>query len=171
MTIPPIDENATLILDEAAVERKIRRMAFEIFEHNAEEKEIILAGITDRGTTVAQLLSDKLKAIAPFQITLVEIKIDKVHPLNAILKNDIDCNGKCIIVVDDVANSGRTMLYALQPFMKSLPDKIQTVVLIDRMHKSFPVSIDYTGYRLSTTLQENVRVDMEEGRIKGAYLV
>lgn len=170
MTQPDMPKEASLILDNAAIERKILRMAYEIYENNAEEREIILAGIANRGITVAQVLCTKLQSITPFEITLLEIDIDKANPLNASLKEKVNCSGKCIIVIDDVANSGRTMFYGMHPFMTSLPRKIQTAVLIDRMHKSFPVSVDYTGYRLSTTLQENVVVDMAEGKLMGAYL-
>ncbi len=170
MTHPPIHEHASLILDKAAIARKMLRMAYEIYENNVAEKEIILAGIADRGSIVAQVLQSNLQSITPFQITLVEIALNKARPLDAMLKKELDCNGKCIIVIDDVANSGRTMFYAMRSFMTNLPKKVQTAVLIDRMHKSFPVSVDYTGYRLSTTLHENVVVDIEGGALEGAYL-
>ena len=76
-----------------------------------------------------------------------------------------------IVLIDDVANSGRTMLYALKPFLQYLPKKIQTAVLVDRRHKSFPLSVDFVGYSLSTTLQDMVMVDVEGSSIKSAYLV
>ncbi len=170
MTHPLIHDDASLILDEATIARKMLRMAYEIYENNAAEEEIILAGIADRGSTVAQVLRSNLQSITPFRITLAEIALNKSRPLDASIKKEIACNGKCIIVVDDVANSGRTMFYAMRSFMTNLPKKIQTAVLVDRMHKSFPVSVDYTGYRLSTTLHENVVVEIEGDQLKGAYL-
>src|SRR5699024_129226 len=124
-------------------ERKLLRMAYEIYERNAGDKDIILAGITDRGSTVARALKTKLKAITPFQITLVEIQLDKYNPLGAKLAENTDCNNKCVVVIDDVANSGRTLFYGMRAFLDMLPKRIQTAVLIDRMHKSFPVSVDY----------------------------
>ncbi len=165
-----INNGASLILDKATIERKILRMAYEIYENNASEEELILAGIINRGSAVSRLLVEKLKQITPLNIISLEIQLDKENPLNATLKGKADCRGKCIVMVDDVANSGRTLFYGMLPFMKVLPKRLQTAVLIDRMHKSFPISVDYTGYLLSTTLQENVTVDIAEGEIKGAYL-
>ena len=170
MTHSTAAKSSSLILDEAAIERKMLRMAYEIYERNVAEKQIILAGIADRGTAVAEVLRTHLQAITPFNITLLTIALNKARPLDAAFENTIDCSGKSIIVVDDVANSGRTIFYGMRPLMDVLPKKVQTAVLIDRMHKSFPLSVDYTGYRLSTTLQEKVLVDIVEGQIKGAYL-
>lgn len=170
MTHPSTPQGSSLILDEAAIERKMLRMAYEIYERNVAETEIVLAGIADRGTAVAQVLRAQLQTITPFEITLLQIGLNKARPLDAVLETQMDCNGKSIIIVDDVANSGRTIFYGMRPFMNVLPKKIQTAVLIDRMHKSFPISVDYTGYRLSTTLQEKVLVDIADGKVKGAYL-
>ncbi len=170
MVSESIKEGASLILNAAAIEWKILRMAYEIYENNASEKEIILAGIANRGSVLSDLLTKKLKQITPIRITTLEIQLDKKNPLNATLKGKADCREKSIIIVDDVANSGRTLFYGMLPFMHVLPKKIQTAVLIDRMHKSFPISVDYTGYLLSTTLQENVTVAIADGKIKGAYL-
>lgn len=159
-----------LILDKETIMRKLRRMAYEIYEQNAEEKKLIFAGILDRGMTVALHLAEMLQKISPLQVSLLQIELDRNNPLNARLTEDIDLNGKAIIVIDDVANSGRTLFYGIKPMLTFLPKKIQTAVLIDRMHKSFPISVDYMGYSLSTTLQENILVEIEDKEIRGAYL-
>jgi len=73
-------------------------------------------------------------------------------------------------VIDDVAMSGKTLLYAMQPFLAFYPKKIQTLVLVERSHKAFPVKPDYVGLSIATTLQEHIYVETEGEVIKGAYL-
>lgn len=163
-------QQSALILDKDTIKRKLRRMAYEIYESNADQPEIILAGIFNRGKVVAQLLEAELKQIAPFKIQMAEVHIDHQKPSDAHVSDEVDFDRKVIILVDDVANSGRTLLYAMKPLLEYLPLKIQTAVLVDRTHKSFPVVIDYTGHSLSTTLQENILVEIEGSDIIGAYL-
>lgn len=163
-------DNTGLILDEEAIGRKLRRMAYEIFERNAGEQSLILAGILERGHVVAARLAGLLEEIAPFELTLLRLSLNRENPAEVTVSEATDFNGKVVIVVDDVADSGRTMLYALKPLLDYLPRKIQTAVLVDRMHKSFPVVLDYTGHSLSTTLKDNILVRIEGDRILGAFL-
>jgi pyrimidine operon attenuation protein/uracil phosphoribosyltransferase len=165
-----MEQHTGLILDEQAIARKLRRMAYEIYERNAEEKELILAGILDRGRTVASHLERILREIADFKLHVVNLLLDRGTPREVTVSGEADFNGKVVIVIDDVANTGRTMLYAMKPVLASLPEKIQTAVLVDRTHKSFPVVANYIGHSLSTTLQENIRVDIRGDRIRGVYL-
>jgi pyrimidine operon attenuation protein/uracil phosphoribosyltransferase len=160
-----------VILTQDVIEKKLERIAYEIYEHNSDEQELILAGIWDRGVILAQKIADILQKIAPFSIRLIELRLDKQHPLEVQLSEEPDFNGKVIVLIDDVANSGRTMLYALKPFLQYLPRKIQTAVLVDRRHKSFPLSVDFVGYSLATTLQDMVMVDVEGEEIRSAYLI
>ena len=160
-----------VILTQDVIEKKLERIAYEIYEHNSDEQELILAGIWDRGVILAQKIADILQRIAPFSIRLIELRLDKQHPLEVQLSEEPDFNGKVIDLIDDVANSGRTMLYALKPFLQYLPSKIQTAVLVDRRHKSFPLSVDFVGYSLATTLQDMVMVDVEGEEIRSAYLI
>ncbi len=81
-----------------------------------------------------------------------------------------DFTNKVIIVVDDVSNSGKTLLYALKPFLDFSPKKIQTLVLVERSHTSFPVRPDYVGLSIATTLQEHIYVEVHGEKITGAYL-
>lgn len=160
-----------VILTEDIIQKKLKRIAYEIYEHNNTETELILVGIWDRGLILTHKIAAILKEIAPFSIRIVELRLDKQHPLEISLSETIDITGKVVILIDDVANSGRTMLYALKPFLQYLPKKIQTAVLVDRKHKSFPLSVDFVGYSLATTLQEMVMVDVEGEEIRSAYLV
>ncbi|WP_298737578.1 phosphoribosyltransferase family protein [uncultured Chitinophaga sp.] len=157
-----------VILTEDIIQKKLKRIAYEIYEHNSGETELILVGIWDRGLILTHKIAAILKEIASFDIRIVELRLDKQHPLEVTLSETIDITGKVVVLIDDVANSGRTMLYALKPFLQYLPKKIQTAVLVDRKHKSFPLSVDFVGFSLATTLQEMVMVDEQ---IREAYLV
>ncbi|MVT09205.1 phosphoribosyltransferase family protein [Chitinophaga tropicalis] len=163
-------ETKNVILTQDVIEKKIKRIAYEIYEHNSDEQDIILAGIWDRGMILAEKIAAILKQISPLKITLLQLKLDKQRPSGVELSAEMDFTGKVIVLVDDVANSGRTMLYALKPFLQFLPKKIQTAVLVDRKHKSFPLSVDFVGYSLSTTLQDMVMVDVVNEEITSAYL-
>jgi len=164
-------ETKNVILTQDVIEKKIKRIAYEIYEHNSDEQEIILAGIWDRGMVLTEKIAAILKEISPLRIKLLQLNLDKQRPSTVQLSEELDFNDKVIVLIDDVANSGRTMLYALKPFLQFLPRKIQTAVLVDRKHKAFPLSVDFVGYSLSTTLQDMVMVEMAENEIRSAYLI
>jgi pyrimidine operon attenuation protein / uracil phosphoribosyltransferase len=164
-------DTKNVILTQDVIEKKITRIAYEIYEHNSDEQEIILAGIWDRGSVLAGKIAAILGQISPLKIKQIELRLDKQHPDEVQLSETLDFNGRVIVLVDDVANSGKTMLYALKPLLQFLPKKIQTAVLVDRKHKSYPLSVDFVGYSLATTLQDMVMVDVEGEKIKSAYLL
>lgn len=148
-------------------------MAYEIVENNFNEQEIILAGIKENGIIIANILADFLKPIFDGEIRIMPIDIDKKRPIHAVIEtenNPIVPDGKVIIITDDVANSGRTLSYALRPFLDSYPAKIQTLVLVERSHKKFPISPDYTGLSIATALSEKIVVETENGDILGARI-
>ncbi|MGH2642818.1 MAG: phosphoribosyltransferase family protein [Chitinophagaceae bacterium] len=159
-----------LILTQEIIDWKIRRMAYEVYERNMDEKELILAGIYDRGMVVAEHVASVLKDIAPFKLQIINLNLDRLNPVEVKVSEEINFTGKVIIVIDDVANSGRTLLYSMKPLLNYLPKSVQTAVLIDRMHKAFPVIINYVGHSLSTTLRENILVDIRNNEIGGVYL-
>lgn len=158
------------ILDQATAERKMRRMALEIAENNESESEVILAGIRDSGSIVARNIQHMLAEISSIKTKLITVSLDKKAPGTVTLSESIDFTGKVIILIDDVANSGKTLLYALKPFLDYYPKNIQTLVLVGRSHNSFPVYPDYTGISMATTLQEHIYVEVEGDAVKGAYL-
>ena len=158
------------ILSKEVVEKKLRRMAFEILENNIDEKEIILAGIRESGSVVAKVIQKMLVEISAIKTELITITLDKNEPTNVSLSKTFDFNGKVIVVIDDVSNSGKTLLYALKPFLISHPKKIQTLVLVERTHTSFPVRPDYVGLSIATTLQEHIFVEVKGEEVSGAYL-
>ena len=158
------------ILSKEVVEKKLRRMAYEILENNIDEKEIILAGIRESGSVVAKVIQQMLGEISSIKTELITITLDKKEPTDVSLSKSIDFNGKVIILIDDVSNSGKTLLYALKPFIEFQPKKIQTLVLVERTHTSFPVRPDYVGLSIATTLQEHIFVEVNGEEITGAYL-
>jgi pyrimidine operon attenuation protein/uracil phosphoribosyltransferase len=163
-------EKKVLILDEDRITRKLQRMAYQIWEHNSAEEEIVLVGIEGSGLAVAEDLGRRLKEISPIKIKVVSLRVNKKQPLEDAVGLTEDLNGRSIVLVDDVANSGRTLLYGLKPLLSFEPKKILIAVLVDRKHKSFPVSPDIVGHEVATTLQEHIVVECLENRITSAYL-
>jgi pyrimidine operon attenuation protein / uracil phosphoribosyltransferase len=158
------------ILSKEVAEKKLRRMAYEILENNIDEKEIILAGIRESGKVIAGNIQQMLKEITTIKTQLIDLSLDKKHPGNVLIEPEVDLDNKVIIVIDDVSNSGKTLLYALKPFLDSHPKKIQTLVLVERSHSSFPVRPDYVGLSIASTVQEHIYVEVEGNTVTGAYL-
>lgn len=163
--------NKIAILTAAQIEQKLRRMAFEIWEKNNDEKEIFIIGIEDVGAAVASKIAQVLKEISSLKVNLSSIRINKKSPLHdSIELEKMALNKKNVVLIDDVANSGKTLLYALKPLMEFEPAKIQVAVLVDRKHKNFPVTPDIIGHSVSTTIQENIIVSYKNGEFTGAHL-
>jgi pyrimidine operon attenuation protein / uracil phosphoribosyltransferase len=158
------------ILSADVAEKKLKRMAYEILENNIGESHVILAGIKNNGYVIAQKLKELLKGISDTSFQLIGLSLDKKHPSAVEMDTVLDFNDKVVILVDDVTNSGKTLLYALKPFLQSYPKKIQILVMVERSHKKFPVQPDYVGISLSSTLLEHIYVEVECDRITGAYL-
>ncbi len=154
----------TVVLNATQVNQKIDRLAFEIHENTYTEKEIIIAGIAGNGFKLAQLLRDRLANFSDVKVTLVPVNVNKEDPLAINASVDLekaDAEDKVVILVDDVLNSGKTLIYGIRHFLQVRLKALRTVALIDRDHKRFPVKADYVGLVLSTTLQEHVRVVLE----------
>ena len=170
-----MDEQYTRIADWPLVQQKIKRLAFEIAEDNYDEPEIIIAGIchNTEGYALAMHLHDQLKKIVSARIVLTHIELDKGRPADSpvqIAMSEADINGKVVVLVDDVSNSGMTLLYAMKPFLDYHPKKIQMAVLVERTHKQFPLQPDYVGLSLSTTIQEHITVVISRAGEECIYL-
>jgi pyrimidine operon attenuation protein/uracil phosphoribosyltransferase len=159
-----------LILNERIIEKKLQRMAFEILENNAGEDALVLAGIRESGTVIAKNMQRLLAAISDIKTELITLTLDKKYPEEVTLSRELPFDDKVIIVIDDVANSGKTLLYALKPFLQFHPKKIQTLVLVERTHKAFPVKPDYVGLSVATTLHEHIYVESKGELVSGAWL-
>jgi pyrimidine operon attenuation protein / uracil phosphoribosyltransferase len=158
------------ILTQEVAEKKLRRMAYEILENNSEENKLILAGIRESGSVIARNIQSLLTEIGHLTTELITLTLDKKFPTKVILSKSVSFEDKVIIVIDDVANSGKTLLYSLKPFLDFHPRKIQSLVLVERTHKAFPVKPDYVGLSVATTLQEHIYVEVEGEKVMGAYL-
>jgi len=160
-----MDNIKTLILSAKQVEQKIQRIAHQILEKNYDEKEIVLIGIANRGYLLAEKIYTTLQSITEIKVTLHKLKLHKDKPL----ENDVNfstdleyLNNKSIILIDDVLNSGRTLIYATRYILDSDLKHLTTVVLVDRKHRKFPIKANFVGLTLSTTLQEHISVDFKE---------
>jgi pyrimidine operon attenuation protein/uracil phosphoribosyltransferase len=163
-----------LILNQQQIQQKIDRIAYQILEDNFDEKEILIAGMLPRGTHIAQRLKNILDKIAPFKSKLLTIDLDRFgSSLNAKIDFDIqDCNDKVVILVDDVLNSGKSLAYGFGVFLDAPLKKLRTVVLVDRNHKSFPITTDYAGIALSTIIKQHIDVVLnKEGEEDAVYLM
>lgn len=159
------------ILSKQQIQQKISRIAFEIYENNYLEKKIYVAGIPS-GYKLAQLLANELEKIAPFEISLLKVEIDKPKGKKETISVDRDPNelkNHVLILVDDVLHTGRTFLQSLRPFLDVKVKKIETVALVNRSHTKFPINANYTGYVLATTLNDHIEVILENKGF-GVYL-
>ncbi len=162
----------TKILSSSQIAQKLKRMAYEIVEHNLHQKMIIIAGISGNGYEVAKRLNKEVKKVKQIETQLIEITLDKESPTQGDIKltSSEDLDDKVIILVDDVLNTGRTMAYSLKPFLSCKVKKIETAVLVNRSHTTFPIAPTYTGYELSTTLTDHVEVHLTKDQ-QVVYLV
>jgi len=158
------------ILRPEVAAKKLKRMAFEILENNFGETSFILAGIRESGTVIAETIQRLLTEIAGLQTELITVSLDKKNPSTVEISRPLDFKNKVVILIDDVSNSGKTLMYAIRPFLDTAPKKIQTLVLVERSHNAFPVKPDYVGLSVATTIQEHIYVEVEKGLVKGAWL-
>ncbi|NGY38508.1 phosphoribosyltransferase [Flavobacterium sp. XN-5] len=161
-----------IILTNQEIEHKIKRIAYQIYETFVDENEVVLAGIASNGFIFAEKIAKELQSISNLKVSLCEVKINKINPESAIhtslLKEEYANKG--LILVDDVLNSGTTLIYAIRHFLDVPLKKFKTAVLVDRNHKKYPVKADFKGISLSTSLLEHVQVVFEENGTSHAYL-
>ena len=155
----------TPILNHQDIQHKIRRIAYQIYETNLDEKQIILAGIQGNGYVFAEKLKVLLSEISPIEVVLCKVSIDKKNPLKGITTSikPEEYENEVVVLVDDVLNSGKILIYGVKHFLEVPLKKLTTAVLVNRNHKNFPIKADFKGISLSTSLQEHVLVDFNEG--------
>lgn len=152
-----------VVLTKKQIDRKIMRLAYEIYENASTEKKIFLAGICGNGIKIAQKIEKILREISHIEIIVFEISLDKQSPMNHPITTDFrleQLDHQFVVLIDDVLNSGKTMQYALTKLLFHPVKEIKTLALVDRHHHRFPIKSDYTGILLSTTLKERVEMDM-----------
>lgn len=161
------------ILNHQEIKRKLKRISYQILEANIDENTILIAGVQNNGYKIAELIADYLKEISDLDIIIGEIKINKKSPINSVSCN-IEENlyqNTSVVVVDDVLNSGSTLIYAVNYFLKTKLKQLKTVVLVDRSHKKFPINADYKGLSLSTTMKSHIEVVLDANQEFNAYLM
>ncbi|MFD0861232.1 phosphoribosyltransferase family protein [Sungkyunkwania multivorans] len=153
-----------IILTNEEIQHKIRRIAYQIYETNSDESEIVIAGIAGGGFTFAKKIQAVLMGICDAKISLCEVHIDKKDPLNAITTSmdAVDYKNKAVVLVDDVLNSGTTLVYGVKHFLEVPLKRFKTAVLVNRNHKKYPIKADFKGISLSTSLHEHVEVEFSE---------
>lgn len=160
------------ILNREVAAQKMQRMALEIAEQLSDDPtELIIIGIKKSGMVIAEKMGLLVQQYLTSTIKIIGLTINKQQPNEVILSEpSINFNHKNIILVDDVANSGKTLLYALKPLLAFHPKRIQTLVLVERMHKLFPIKSDYIGLTIATTLHDHIQVEVENGEVVGAFI-
>ncbi len=160
------------ILNTEGAVQKLHRMALELAEHlSGDTAPVIIIGIRNSGMVIAEKVGALLKDYVTNGIKIISVTMDKTHPSTIQLSETIDFNNLHVVIADDVTNSGKTLLYALKPLLDFHPKSIQTLVLVERMHKLFPVKPDYVGLSVATTLQEHIQVEVLDGEVVSAYVV
>lgn len=155
------------------INQRLNRLAWQVYEQCSDEQEIIVAGIAQNGYRVAEKICAIVESISPIKVKLVEMKINKENPLEVpqvSVTDESAFNGKTIILVDDVSNSGRTLMYGVKYFLTFPLKSIHTLVLVDRDHNRFPVKTNFVGLSLATTLQEHISVEMNDTGENAVYL-
>lgn len=160
--------NKQVILNEREIEHKLRRIAYQIYENNANESHIVLAGIADNGYLLAEKIKNLLTEISDLNIELCKVSVDKKHPHLPVV-TDVSpehYQNKSLVLIDDVLNSGSTLIYGVKHFLNVPLKQFKTAVLVNRNHKKFPVKADFKGISLSTSINEHVEVVLDKQPIE-----
>ncbi len=164
-------DTSNRVLGAVKVNQKITRIAYEILENNFKEKTMVIAGLDGQGYLLAKQIAAELGKISSIKINLVKVSLDKFSPQQSEVTLDVqskDIKKKCIVLVDDVLNTGRTLAYGMKPFLNIEVKKIEVAVLVNRSNTLFPITPTYTGYELATTLTDHVEVVL--GKNASVYL-
>lgn len=168
-----IPAKANKILDRDHIRLKLERMAYRALELTYGDKEVVLIGIEPGGAHLAQTLAGLIRRFDPKKsVSYVPLTVAKQDPLSEPVRlgEPADLNGKAVIVVDDVGNTGRTLFYAMKPIVEQRPSKLFIAVLVERMHKAFPVKADIVGIPIASTFNEHIIVRFKDAEAEGAYL-
>ncbi len=162
----------TEILSKEVAERKMERIALEIAEElYGDTDELIIIGIVGSGMVIAERIYHLVNKLLSIPVRIISCSLNKKKPDTIVYSDNIDFTNKNVLLIDDVTNSGRTMLYALKPLLQYYPKRIQTVSLVERMHKNYPVKIDYIGLSVATTLQDHIQVEVNGDEVVGAFIL
>ena len=161
-----------LILNKEQANQKLHRMALEIAEQLSEDNaDLYLIGVAKKGVVTSEFIFQYLQPYFQKKMELLSVELNKDAPSEITLSKSVNFNNSNVILIDDVANSGKTLTYALKPLLEFHPKRIQTLVLVERTYKKFPIKPDYIGLSIATTIQEHISVEIENNEVIGAYLI
>ncbi|TND09005.1 MAG: pyrimidine operon attenuation protein / uracil phosphoribosyltransferase [Bacteroidetes bacterium] len=163
----------TLVMNSKQVQQRLNRLAWQVYENCWDEKEIIIAGIAPNGFLLAKRIASILESISSIRTKIIEVKVEKDNPLQGpaeLSASPAELKDKVVVVIDDVSNSGRTLIYGVKPFLSCPVKSILTLVLVDRAHNRFPVKTNFVGLSLATTLQEHISVEIADNGSDAVYL-
>ena len=164
-------EGKRYILTEAEIKIILNRLALQVAENMVDSSsELIVVGIQTRGYSIARKITEMLSKTIANPIMLIGLSLNKDNPEEITLDKTMDFNNKNILIVDDVVNNGRTLTYSIKPFLEYYPKSIQTLVLVERMYKLFPIKADYIGLSIASTMEDHILVEEHNNEIVGAYL-
>ena len=156
---------SNVILNSNQIGQKIKRLSYELYENNLEEKKVILFGINSNGNILSNRIKKNLDNLFPVNIESYNLKVDVNNStFNKLGLERDSLNGKVVIIVDDVLNSGKTIAYSINLILPFFPKKIEVAVLVDRSHKNFPILAKYSGVKLNTTINEHVKIDFKKNK-------
>ena len=164
--------NKSKILDGVSINQKIKRLAWQVYEENLSEKDMVIVGISERGLILANRIGPIIQDISKIKIKISQLNLDKDNPYNKDVLLDMEVKeykNKVVLLVDDVLNSGKTLMYASKHFLTTPLKRLAIMALVDRNHNRYPIKADYVGLSLATTLKEYINVKLE-GKDKGVYL-
>ncbi len=165
-------DQLTLILNKAQIQQKIERIAHEIYENHYSEKRFVFVAIEERGVVLANRLAKIIENISEISVEVINFKINKKAPLKSNNELNLDTNQvktSMFFLVDDVLNSGKTLMHAAARILSFNVKELRTIILVDRTHRRFPIRADYAGLSLSTTMKEHIEVDFSKDN-EGVYL-
>ena len=159
------------ILNQESANQKLHRMALELAENlSGSDAALILVGVKDSGLVIANKIAVLIRPYIKNEIKIISVSLDKDLPKEVVLSENINLNDLNVVLIDDVANSGKTLLYGLKPFLSYYPRTVQTMVMVERMHKLYPVKPDYVGLSVATTLEDHIQLEESNDEVMGAYI-
>lgn len=159
------------ILNQESANQKLHRMALELAENlSGSDAALILVGVKDSGLVIAHKIAGLVRPYIKNEIKIISVTLNKDMPKEVILSENINLNDLNVVLIDDVANSGKTLLYGLKPFLDYYPRTVQTMVMVERMHKLYPVKPDYVGLSVATTLEDHIQLEIANDEVVGAYI-
>ena len=161
-------EDKKVILNDDQIRSKLKRISYQILETNLQSSELIIAGIESNGYLIARELKKILNKLSNIEVILCKVKINKKNPRKPIETSigKEQYSNKSIVLVDDVLNSGSTLIYGVKHFLETELLQFKTAVLVNRNHKKFPVKADFKGISLSTSMQSQIMVEFKGSKIE-----